>query len=238
MCTKRSSGYLMDQPTLLDTDKRNPDKPDTCLGCPLYLSGEGFVPGIGPIESAQMMIIAEAPGKDEVILGRPLVGGSGRVFTKLCMMAGINRFDTYITNTVKCRPHTMSGENRPPTPEETAFCSQYLIKELRMSKANILVLLGGVALEALTDKRGIEKYRGIPFESGGRKVIGVVHPANVMRNQEMWPITIHDLRRARHEQIFPEVYVLPTNYVTDARIETHGRALLESARRHGYIIFD
>jgi uracil-DNA glycosylase len=227
------------QPELPLSTERRADKPDTCLGCPLYLHGEGFVVGEGDINS-KIMIVGEAPGKDEAIIGRPFVGGSGRVLTKLMILAGINRWDTYVTNVVKCRPWTNNEnkDNRPPTPEEVSFCSQYLIKELRASTANIIVLAGKTALESLTDKKGIGKFRGTPFMSGGRKVIGVAHPADVMRNQEMWPITIHDLRKARHESLVPDVYILPTNYVTDARLETDGVALLRSAHEHGYVVFD
>lgn len=196
------------------------------------------MPGHGPLETAKMFFVGEAPGPDEVDRGRPLVGGSGRIFTKQCNLTGINRELSYLTNVVKCRPVNSKGENRPPTDTEIAHCSQYLIPELRASKANVIVALGRTALNALTSKQSLEKYRGVPIEVGGRKVVATFNPAALMQQQDMWPVALFDLKRAKQESFFPEVQIAPVSYNTNASAAVDGARVLEAARRTGYVVFD
>src|SRR5687767_9072724 len=85
------------------------DKFRVCVKCPLNASRTNAVPGDGKY-SARLMIIGEAPGKEEDLTGIPFVGASGRFLNKMLEGTGLNRDDFFITNTVKCRP----PKNRTP----------------------------------------------------------------------------------------------------------------------------
>ena len=215
-------------------------KPDSCLGCPLY-DAPGPVFGDGP-ERAQLMIIGEAPGKDEVLVGKPFIGGSGRILGAMLKQAGVSRFQCYVTNVVKCRPYfvTAAGEkDRRPSEDEIRHCSGFLKAELSGTTANCILLLGDTALSVLTGRNGISKYRGVPFESGGRKVLATFHPAYVMRQQSLFPIPIWDIKRAAEEATKgPTVARAAVQYNTNARVGVDGPALARSVRETGTLYFD
>jgi uracil-DNA glycosylase family 4 len=216
-------------------------KPDTCLGCPLY-DAPGPVWGHGP-ESAKMLILGEAPGHDEVTsTGRPFTGGSGRVLTAICNSVGLDRRTTYITNVVKCRPtvlnHLGEKKDRPPTREEITHCAQYLGQELTLVKPNLVLALGGTALLVFKDTDAIGKFRGIPFEAAGQKVLATFHPAALMRQQQFFPTAYWDIRRAVEESKSPHVVRVDVKYNPRALPGVDGPAMLEAARRARLAIFD
>ena len=222
---------------------RHPDpaglqvKPDPCLGCPLY-DAPGPVYGDGP-ERAQLLIIGEAPGCEEASLGKPFVGGSGRVLGAMLKSAGVARPQCYVTNTVKCRPTDSHGKDRKPSGDEIRHCSWLLRGELSSVSSNLILLVGDTALEALTGRSGIAKYRGVPFESGGRKCLATFHPAFVMRQQNMFPVPIWDIRRAAEEASRgPELQRAAVQYDVAARVAVAGPALLAACREAGTAYFD
>src|SRR5438105_1451163 len=99
-----------------------------CKKCPLHESRRMAVPGDGN-SSARIMIIGEAPGRDEDASGHPFVGSAGRYLNKMLEEVGIDRNDVFITNIVKCRPPS----NRPPRADEVATCtSNYLDEQIRI----------------------------------------------------------------------------------------------------------
>lgn len=76
-------------------------KPPGCLGCPLDEKGSGFVSPEGP-EGAAILFVGEAPGFDEVAIGRPFVGAAGSMFSRLLRMAGIEREAVRVGNAIQC----------------------------------------------------------------------------------------------------------------------------------------
>ena len=60
---------------------------------------------------AGIMLIGEAPGKDEVRMGRPFVGKAGSILSEILENTGFDREDLYITNVVKYR---LSREGKRP----------------------------------------------------------------------------------------------------------------------------
>lgn len=106
-----------------------------------------FVPPCGSLSSS-IMIIGEAPGKDELILQKPFVGRCGKLLDKMLEKAGISRDKCYITNTVKtaCRD---GNKNRPPTDEEIESNIGCLFEEIKESKAKVILCLGKVPTRAL-----------------------------------------------------------------------------------------
>jgi uracil-DNA glycosylase family 4 len=209
-------------------------KPETCVGCPLYEYGEGFVWGEGP-QRAQMMAIGEAPGEEEARGSRPFIGGSGRVFNAQLKQAEINRSEIYVTNCVKCRP----PHNRQPDDDEIRHCAQYLVQEIKEVNPNLLLALGSTPLYVTTGDTRIGVYRGVPLEGpGGRKVLATFHPAFIMRQQHYWVAGIHDLLKAKKQATFPEIIRIPVEYTSPADPASTGDALYAEAVAAGYIIYD
>jgi len=159
-----------------------------CRQCPLAVQGRTqIVFGEGNAES-QLMFIGEGPGKDEDEQGRPFVGRSGKLLTKIIEAMGIKRKDIFISNVVKCRP----PGNRAPLPNESVTCKKLLLfKEIEIIKPKIICTLGATATkEILGNNIKITKIRGQFFDLNGIKVMPTFHPAFLLRNppakREVW----------------------------------------------------
>lgn len=157
-----------------------------CTLCPLANSRTRAVPGEGP-DSARIMFVGEAPGREEDVQGRPFVGRSGRVLNQALLEAGIERTAVFITSVVKCRP----PHNRVPARREIDSCvSAHLNRQIQSLNPEIICLLGVTALNALLgmDRLGPARGRLIPRE---RKYLATYHPAGAARNH-----TWHQMFRA------------------------------------------
>jgi uracil-DNA glycosylase family 4 len=209
------------------------EKPDECRVCTLWRRpGPVFHRGR---PDKELMYVGEAPGEDEARYRKPFIGGSGKVFDRICHLAGDESNAHHVTNCVKCRPE----HNRRPTDGEIRACSRYIISEIETINPNIIVALGDTALYVLTGKTGITKHRGVPLEGfGGRKILATLHPAYVMRDQSKYCLPIFDIQRALTESKFPELRRVPVVYVTDARPDVHGATILDRCRRSGVVVFD
>ncbi|HKY04913.1 MAG TPA: uracil-DNA glycosylase [Blastocatellia bacterium] len=144
-----------------------------CIKCPLHESRTLAVPGDGKL-GAKVMIVAEAPGKDEDLTGHPFVGASGKFLNSVLEGSGLDRDDFFITNTVKCRP----PKNRTPKRDEIETCTDnYLFEQIELINPRLLMLLGGVAAKRVLGIKTINEARGQVIERGGRKHIVGYHPA-------------------------------------------------------------
>jgi DNA polymerase len=124
--------------------------------------------------NARVMIIGEAPGKNEDLTGSPFVGAAGKYLNELLDSAGLARQDVFIANVVKCRP----PDNRNPRPEEIQACAPYLREQTRIISPEIIVTLGNFATKfILKTDRGITELRGRPVAAGKFTVLPVFHPA-------------------------------------------------------------
>lgn len=169
---------------------------EAALGCPrcrLASTRTHVVFGEGS-ESADLMVVGEAPGENEDRQGRPFVGKAGKLLDLLLMTVGRERPSVYICNVLKCRP----PQNRNPLPDEVEACSPYLLKQVEVVKPRVIVALGTFAAQTLlsTDVsigrlRGrLHQYRGIP-------VVPTYHPAALLRNPGWVRSVWEDLQRAR-----------------------------------------
>jgi len=150
-----------------------------------------------------VLFIGEAPGKNEDIEGRPFVGRSGKLLTSILEEIGLTRTkDYYITNIVKCRP----PENRDPTPEEIALCSDYLIRQIEMMQPKIIVTLGRFSFSFLVPGKTISEARGGVYQIHGiqgkplsfaTKVLSVYHPAVALYNPSKKSIIEEDLLKIK-----------------------------------------
>jgi DNA polymerase len=144
-----------------------------CTLCPLHASRTLAVPGDGR-HSARIMLIGEAPGKDEDLAGRPFVGAAGAVLQRLLAGSGMQRDDLFITNIVKCRP----ANNRVPKKGEITTCtSHYLFQQIALIDPQLIVLLGGVAARTLLGLANVKEARGRVITQEGRKFLVSYHPA-------------------------------------------------------------
>jgi DNA polymerase len=149
------------------------DQIKVCTKCPLHQSRTLAVPGDGK-PSARVMLIGEAPGREEDANGHPFVGASGRFLNHVLEGTGIAREDLFITNIVKCRP----PGNRTPKKGEVDTCtSNYLFEQIELINPKLIVLLGSVAAKKLLGVASVQEARGRIIERDGRKYFATYHPA-------------------------------------------------------------
>ena len=145
--------------------------------------------GEGP-KNPKLMLIGEAPGEQESLMGRPFVGKAGKNLDHFLALVGLVRGEIYITNVVKFRP-TKTGatgrlSNRPPTREEIALFRPWLMAEIARVNPGVIATLGNVPLRALTDRRTvIGDVHGTFLERGGRRIFPMYHPASVIYNPSL-----------------------------------------------------
>ncbi|MHC0613325.1 UdgX family uracil-DNA binding protein [Komagataeibacter oboediens] len=157
----------------------------TCRICPMARRATQTVFGEGRSD-ARMMFVGEQPGDREDIAGRPFVGPAGQLFDRALLEAGIERDDTYVTNTVKhfkFRPRGTRRIHEKAGPEEIAACAPWLAAERRIIRPHVLVMLGATAASALLGRHvtiGRERSRAITLEDGTTGVV-TVHPSFLLR---------------------------------------------------------
>lgn len=146
---------------------------EACKLCPLSEGRTNTVFGTGN-PHARVLIIGEAPGKNEDLQGEPFVGAAGKYLNELLGYAGIEREDVFIANVLKCRP----PGNRNPLPAEIETCTPYLREQTRTIDPAFIVTLGNFATKfVLKTDRGITGLHGKLFQAGKFKVFPVFHPA-------------------------------------------------------------
>lgn len=163
-----------------------------CDRCPLADSRTNIVLGEGNLE-ARIVLVGEAPGRQEDEEGIPFIGRSGKILDKLLEVAHVSRDDLYITNAVACRP----PDNRQPNGKELAACWPRLQDEIYQIDPDVLILSGAVAVMAVAKPRSFQvtRQRGIPLtvtidgrtESYSLYAMPTFHPAYLMRNYGLQP---------------------------------------------------
>jgi uracil-DNA glycosylase len=144
-----------------------------CMQCPLHTSRTLAVPGNGP-PSARVMLIGEAPGREEDKHGQPFVGAAGRFLEEMLADSRIARRDLFITNTVKCRP----PNNRTPRKLEVDTCtSLYLLAQIELVNPALIMLLGSVAAKKLLGVPSVAAARGRVITHNKRQYLVGYHPA-------------------------------------------------------------
>lgn len=165
----------------------------TCERCALCKSRKNLVFGMGNPD-AQVMFIAEAPGKMEDDTGKLFVGKSGQLLDKIFKAIAISREDVYITNIVKCRPPM----NRNPLPEEKRACLPYLRLQTRIIKPKVIVLLGSIAAKTIIEEDfKITRQHGQWICKNGFHLIATYHPAALLRNPSMKREAWEDFKKIR-----------------------------------------
>ena len=164
-----------------------------CTRCQLYRTATNGVPGEGPPD-ADFVVVGEAPGADEDASGRPVVGASGQLLTKILAAINLRREDVFIANVVKHRP----PGNRNPAPDEVAACSPYLVRQLELIRPKVILTVGNFAAQTLLGtKLGISRLRGQVHLYHGVPLVATYHPAALLRNPTWKRPTWEDVQLAR-----------------------------------------
>jgi uracil-DNA glycosylase family 4 len=165
-----------------------------CRKCPLCKSRLNAVPGEGPL-NASLMIIGEAPGKEEDIQGHPLVGRSGKFFDSLLEKTGLSRKDIYITSSVKCRPQN----NRTPHANELKICKHaWLDKQIACLNPKIIVLLGKVSVkQVLGADLKLDTIHGLIIRHNNLSCFPTYHPAAGMRFPKVRTKMFQDFKKLK-----------------------------------------
>lgn len=141
---------------------------------------------------ARVMIIGEAPGRNEDIQGKPFVGPAGQLLDRMLTAIGLDRTSTnadqavYIANVLPWRP----AQNRDPKPEEMAMMVPFLERHVELVAPMVIVLMGNAACQAVLGRRGITRLRGDWTTGFARPTVPMFHPAYLLRNpaakREAW----------------------------------------------------
>jgi DNA polymerase len=150
-------------------------------GCALKATASRLVFADGT-PGARVMVVGEAPGRDEDEAGLPFVGRSGKLLDRMLAAIGLERSRVYIANVIPWRP----PGNRTPTPQETQICLPFIRRQIELADPDLLVCLGNPATQTLLDTRdGIMKTRGRWFDyaTGTRTIraLPTFHPAYLLR---------------------------------------------------------
>ena len=152
-------------------------------GCNLKFTAKQTVFSDGTPEGG-LMLVGEAPGRDEDIAGRPFVGRSGRLLDRMLAAIGIDRQSAYIANVIPWRP----PGNRTPTPIETEICRPFIERQIELARPRVLVTLGGPSAKVLLNAtEGVLRLRGnwkVHRTAGGVEIpaMPTLHPAYLLRN--------------------------------------------------------
>tara|TARA_E500000331_G_scaffold67337_1_gene62018 strand:- start:244 stop:954 length:711 start_codon:yes stop_codon:yes gene_type:complete len=147
--------------------------------------------------NSKVMLIGEAPGRDEDEQGIPFVGRAGQLLNKMLLAIKLQREDVYITNVVNWRP----PDNRTPTDDEILEYLPFLQRQIDIVKPKFIFLLGGVAAKAiLSTPLALGKLRGKWHEYKSLNLeesiltIASYHPAFLLRSPQYKKQSWEDLQ--------------------------------------------
>lgn len=156
-----------------------------CILCKLATTRSRVVFGEGSA-NARVLFIGEGPGRVEDQTGRPFVGRSGDLLTKMILQhMHLQRSEVFIANIVKCRPtvNMLQEKDRAPDKEEVAACSPYLLQQIEILAPQAIVTLGGPSTKfILQTKEGITRIRGKWNSFRNIPVMPTYHPSYILRN--------------------------------------------------------
>ncbi len=164
-----------------------------CTACALSATAINHVPGEGN-PNAKFVVVGEAPGATEDELGRPFVGRSGDLLTKILDAIQLKREDVFICNVLKHRP----PGNRNPSAPEIVACAPFLLRQLEILQPKVILALGTFAAQTLLKSDStIGQLRGIEHTYHGIPLVATYHPAALLRNPNWKRPAWEDVQLAR-----------------------------------------
>lgn len=166
-------------------------------------SNEEFVMGDGDV-NCQLLMIGEAPGKDEVLQGKPFVGLAGGKLKEFIDYINKTRNDFYVTNAIKYRlfkvnDKTNRKSNRPAKVNEIKQSRETLLQELNIIKPSIVITLGAVPLKSILGiyQLAMGDYHGKIIKRDDYILFPLYHPASLIYNRDLLPIYYEDLDKLK-----------------------------------------
>ncbi len=147
-----------------------------------------LVPGEGPLD-AKIMLVGQAPGKNEDEKLRPFIGRSGLLLSEALKKAGIRRERCYVTSVVQFFP----PKNRMPTEEEVGLCAPFLMQQIEIVNPRWIIALGSLSSSVLAGVEKISEAHGRFVLRGGNKVMPTFHPAAALRFKRIKGLFEEDL---------------------------------------------
>ncbi len=150
--------------------------------CPLKETAKQLVFADGN-PAARVMIVGEAPGRQEDNEGKPFVGRAGQLLDRMLAAIGLDRASddperaVYITNMLPWRP----PQNRDPSAEELSMLGPFVRRHIALADPEVLILMGNYACQGLIGRRGITRLRGNWADVSGRPAMPMFHPAYLLR---------------------------------------------------------
>ena len=168
-----------------------------------------------PSRCADVVVIGDAPGRTEDLLGRPFVGAAGNLLDNLLGEAGFERDKVYVTTVVKCHPR-----DEAPDADVVDACSPYLIEQLGHLRPRVIITLGPVATGLILRRRiPLEKVAGFRFDVyDGVTLVPTYHPASVIKGNQT---VVASIRRD----------FMTAKAVLDGRLSTGAEAMAELRAR-------
>lgn len=164
---------------------------EKCHACPLCETRTNIVFGDGD-PHARVLIVGEAPGKNEDLQGKPFVGAAGKFLDELLEEAGLKREEVFIANVLKCRPPS----NRNPQADEIEACAPFLREQTQSIDPWIIVTMGNFATQfILRTGTGITRLRGTVQQTGRFVVLPVFHPAAAIYDRSKRDVLLEDFRQ-------------------------------------------
>lgn len=134
--------------------------------------------------AARVMIVGEAPGRDEDREGKPFIGRSGQLLDKMLAAIGLSRMAedpeqaVYITNVLPWRP----PQNRDPLDEEKVIMKPFLMRHIELAKPDVLLMVGNPSNQTLLEtEKGVTRLRGQWYSVAGIPALPIFHPAYLLR---------------------------------------------------------
>jgi len=159
----------------------------------LHEGRRNIVFGVGR-PSADLVVVGEAPGRDEDLSGEPFVGRSGQLLTRMLAAIGVPREDAYICNVLKCRP----PRNRDPEASEIATCSPFLARQIAAIAPKVIITTGRFASQTVLGlDLNMGQLRGTVRSFEGVPVVPMYHPAYLLRNPSAKRQTYADLLQVK-----------------------------------------
>lgn len=164
-----------------------------CTRCVLHRSRTQTVFGVGS-ETADWMVVGEAPGAEEDRRGEPFVGRAGKLLDEMLRAVGLDRGTVFIANILKCRP----PGNRDPKAEEAESCRGYLDRQIALVQPKLILAVGRIAAQQLLGVDApLGRLRGRPHRLAEIPVVVTYHPAYLLRSPNQKRKAWEDLCLAR-----------------------------------------
>lgn len=162
-------------------------------GCNLKSTAKNTVFSEGNPE-ARLMILGEAPGRDEDIEGRPFVGRAGELLDRMLAAIGLDRSAVYIANVLPWRP----PGNRQATPHETEICRPFIERQIELVNPSVLLHFGASTKMLLETNESILRLRGtwLSYKTSSGIVIPAMptlHPTYLLTHSNHKKLVWRDL---------------------------------------------